>query len=101
EVLRMRPHALKLPKMLQRKHFPREDHHPNGRVGVLMQLAVVDQQSQYRRRGVPDGDAPLDDEWRQPRGLFPDLLVDQRDARSVLDRNEYVEDGQVEVQRSV
>jgi hypothetical protein len=68
---------------------------------MLLELPEIRQQPQDRRGRIPDRDSMIGDQLRQLQGLLTTVLPDQDDRRTVLDRQEEVEDGQIEMERSV
>jgi len=99
EVFGRRQQFRQCPQMLDGKHFAGEQHQTQCRVVVAVQPSVLRQQAQYRRCGIPAGDALIRDQRREPDRILADVFGHQHQRRAMLERQMNVEDRKIEMKR--
>ncbi len=90
---------LQLAQKFYRKYLTGETHGPETGVVVLFQVAVLDQKTKDRGRGIPDGDAAFRNGAGKRARVLSFLVVNEDQRCAVTDRQVNVEYGEIEVER--
>src|SRR5262249_31156847 len=100
-VARIRPGVLERSQIFYGEDLSGKQHMPETMPIIVLEVAVLDQQTEHGGRRVPDADGALGDRRGKPRWCLAELLVEEDDARAVLQGHIEIEDRQIEMEGGV
>jgi hypothetical protein len=87
--------------MFYGEHLSRKEYESQGGELEPIEPAELCKEPENRRCGVPDRELLFRDERAEAKRLLPDVVSDEHESAAVLDRKKEIENGEIEVKRSM